>query len=351
MFTSRRRVILCLAFVACTGSLLFVEASDEPVSNPDDVSATTKTTDSETHDQGARRVSIAVARDRAKLMHGIYLASLHTMHDRYFHADRAIVPARAMEDVFSEVERQTGSKANWISVNLRAMSINHEPTTDFEKRAAKEIAAGETDLEVIEDGFYRRAGAIPMSGGCVSCHGGFANKPSRVEKFTGLVISIPVVPADESSPAETGGGISTAIPRNSVAQARRQAEIQHTSIHATLQAVHDRYYREDEGLPIPASIMGDVFKGIEARDHIKLRWLAVEGQAMNTDHQPQDAFETEAVKSLKSGKPFYEQSENGLYRRAAPITLSNHCLKCHMPDRKSTRDRVAGLTIAISVEE
>jgi len=193
MFTFRRQVIVCLAFAVCAGSLLFVEASDEPVADPNDANATTKTTDSETSNQGVPRVSVPVARDRAKLMQGIYLATLHAMHDRYFHADRAVVPARAMEDVFSEVERQTGSKANWISVNLRAMSINHEPTTDFEKKAAKEIAAGVTDLEVIEDGFYRRAGAIPMSGGCVSCHGGFANKPSKAEKFTGLVISIPVV--------------------------------------------------------------------------------------------------------------------------------------------------------------
>ena len=47
------------------------------------------------------RVPVAVARDRAKLMHEIYSATLEVMHDRYFHADRAVVPARAMEDVFS----------------------------------------------------------------------------------------------------------------------------------------------------------------------------------------------------------------------------------------------------------
>lgn len=338
MFTFRRQVIVCAAFAMCGGSLLLVEASEEPISGSKDVTSAAEVEDLETSDQGVPRVSVTVARDRAKLMHGIYLATLHAMHDRYFHADRAIVPARAMEDVFSEVERQTGSKANWISVNLRAMSINHEPRTDFEKQAAKEIAAGEADFEVIEDGFYRRAGAIPMSGGCVSCHGGFANKPSRAEKFTGLVVSIPVVSeTPELSPAVT--------------QARRQAEILHTSLHATLQVVHDRYYREDEGLPIPAAIMGDVFKEIEEKDHIKLRWLAVEGQAMNSDHKPQDDFENDSVKSLKSGIPFHEQFDNGLYRRAAPITLSNHCLKCHVPDRKSTRDRVAGLVIAIPVEE
>ena len=97
--------------------------------------------------------------------------------------------------------------------------------------------------------------------------------------------------------------------------------------------------------------MDDVFKALKTEQHVRLRWLAVDGLAMNTDHLPQDSFETEAVKSLKSGKPFHEQSENGLYRRAAPITLSSHCLKCHMPDRKSTNDRTAGLIIAIPVSD
>jgi hypothetical protein len=159
------------------------------------------------------------------------------------------------------------------------------------------------------------------------------------------------VPADEASPASgVEKGLST-IPRSKTQQARRQAEILHTSIHATLQVVHDRYYREDEGLPIPAAIMGDVFKELETEQNVRLRWLAVEGLAMNTDHLPQDSFETEAVKSLKSGKPFHEQSADGLYRRAAPITLSSHCLKCHMPDRKSTSDRTAGLIIEIPVSD
>ena len=160
-----------------------------------------------------------------------------------------------------------------------------------------------------------------------------------------------LVPADEASPAEPRSQSSTEIPRATAQQARRQAEILHTSIHATLRVVHDRYYREDEGLPIPAAIMGDVFKELETEQNVRLRWLAVEGLAMNTDHLPQDSFETEAVKLLKSGKPFHEQSKDGFYRRAAPITLSSHCLKCHMPDRKSTNDRRAGLIIAIPVSD
>lgn len=138
------------------------------------------------------RVSLAVARDRAILMHRIYTSTLDVMHHRYFHVDRSIVPARAMEDVFSDLERETGSKANWISVNLKAMSLNHEPASEFEKQAAREIAAGRDEIEVVEDGFYRRATPIPLHGGCVSCHAGFSPQQSKKQKFAGLVISIPV---------------------------------------------------------------------------------------------------------------------------------------------------------------
>ncbi len=133
-------------------------------------------------------------------------------------------------------------------------------------------------------------------------------------------------------------------------QARRQAEILHTAMHATLQVVHHRYYQEDEGLLLPAATLKEVFAEMEKEHGVKLRWLAVEGQVMNTDHSARDEFEREAVKVLKSGKPKYEQVENGTYRRAGPITLSNHCLKCHVPDRKSTEDRTAGLIISIPVK-
>jgi hypothetical protein len=134
-----------------------------------------------------------------------------------------------------------------------------------------------------------------------------------------------------------------------VSQARRQAEILHSTLHSSLRVIHDRYYREDEALPIPAAILGEVFKDVEAEQHVKLRWLAVEGLAMNSDHKPADEFERQAAEQLKAGKRSHEIAADGLYRRAAPITLSGNCLKCHMPDRRSTRDRVAGLIIAIPV--
>ena len=134
-------------------------------------------------------------------------------------------------------------------------------------------------------------------------------------------------------------------------EARRQAEILHEAMHATLQVVHHRYYREDEGLPLPAAMLTDVFAELEKEQHVKLRWLAVEGQVMNSDHKPRDQFENEAVKALKLGKQEYERVENGVYRRVGPITLTNHCLKCHVPDRKTTLNRTAGLIVAIPIKE
>lgn len=142
---------------------------------------------------------------------------------------------------------------------------------------------------------------------------------------------------------------STPVVLPTIDQSRRQAELLHTTLHATLQGVHHRYYREDEGLQIPAAMLKDVFAELEKEQGVTLRWLAVEGQAMNTDHQARDEFEKQAVEALKAGKGAFELAENGIYRRAAAITLGSHCLKCHVPDRKTTTDRVAGLIVAMPV--
>ncbi len=150
------------------------------------------TADSADQASGSERVSVAVARERAKLMHEIYSATLDVMHERYFRDERAIVPARALEDVFADIERQSNIKARWIAVNTRAMSISHEPKSEFEKRAAREIAGGKREVEAVEDGYFRRAGAIPLASGCVQCHIGFFKEPPKSPRFASLVISIPV---------------------------------------------------------------------------------------------------------------------------------------------------------------
>lgn len=169
--------------------------------------------------------------------------------------------------------------------------------------------------------------------------------------FTFVLGTWTLISADEATVSQSVPKSEGTRPVLTTDEARSQAKLLHATIHSTLRVVHDRYYREDEALPIPAAAMGEIFKDIESMEHVKLRWLAVEGQAMNSDHVAQDAFETEAVNALKAGKPFHEEATERIYRRAAPITLSNHCLKCHMPNRRSTDDRTAGLIIAIPLEQ
>ena len=148
----------------------------------------------------SHRLTVEAARQRGRMMHAIYASTLDVMHHRYFHGGRSIVPARAMEDIFDDIKDRMSIQARWIAVNLKPMSIHHKPETEFEKRAADKIAGGESEVETIEDGFYRRVGAIAMEGGCISCHDGVFKKKDKQPKFAGLVISIPIV----LKPAEGG---------------------------------------------------------------------------------------------------------------------------------------------------
>lgn len=138
------------------------------------------------------RIAVEKARDRAENLHEVYEATLEMLHHRYFHRDRSLLPARAMEDIFADMKRRTNVDARRISVNTKAMNIDHEPKSDFEKQAAREIAAGKPAFEVIDADFYRRATAIPLKAGCVGCHAGAFAASSKTPRFAGLVISVPL---------------------------------------------------------------------------------------------------------------------------------------------------------------
>ncbi|MCA9034202.1 MAG: DUF3365 domain-containing protein [Planctomycetaceae bacterium] len=159
--------------------------------------------------------------------------------------------------------------------------------------------------------------------------------------------------ASATSPTAASTGTAEAadmVDELALQHARREAKGLHSTIHATLHLVHDQFYREDEALPIPAAMMRDVFDKVESEHPVKLRWLVVEGLAMNTDHEARTDFEKAAVKALRSGEESHEMIDDGRLIRAAPIRLANECLKCHVPDRRSTRDRVAGLIVSIPLD-
>jgi len=147
---------------------------------------------------------------------------------------------------------------------------------------------------------------------------------------------------------DVAGGPPTGVaPAESVAEARGRAQLLHETLHASLQVVHHEYYREDEGLTIPAVTLRRVFGELADRHKVELRWLAVTAPPMNVEHKPRDEFEKQAVAALAKGDAEFEQAADGVYRFAGAITLSSECLKCHLPNRTSTKDRAAGLVITM----
>ena len=140
-------------------------------------------------------------------------------------------------------------------------------------------------------------------------------------------------------------------PLPSVAEARERARLLHETLHATLQIVHHQYYRENQGLQLPARTLKQVFAEVARRSDVRLQWLAVNTDAQNIDHNPKTEFEQNAAKSLATGKPEFESVEHGTYRRAGAITLHDECLSCHFPNRTTAKERTAGLIISMPVKK
>ncbi len=138
-------------------------------------------------------------------------------------------------------------------------------------------------------------------------------------------------------------------PAGSRAEAHDRAVLLHELTHETLLAMHVHYYREDERLLLPATTMRGVFDRWGLRQKVRIRWLAVDAEPMNIEHRPKTDFEHAAVKALKSGERYYEELASGQYSYAGPIRLTSECLKCHVPNRTSLRDRLAGIVIEMPV--
>jgi len=165
-----------------------------------------------------------------------------------------------------------------------------------------------------------------------------------------LLTSCP--PDDQGSiRAETPDSTATEQRPPSLNEARQRAKVLHELCHATLQIVHRRYYREDEGLPIPARTMESVFKAMHEQFPVTFHWISVNAKPMNVDHEPKSSFEKAAAKALAAGEDHFERIADKRFHYAAPVILANECLKCHSPLRTSNRELAAGLVITMPIAD
>lgn len=136
--------------------------------------------------------ALAIARERAETAHVIYSATLEMLHRHYFRRGQAVLPAKGLEEVFAEVADQSKVAGSWIAVNTKPMSVNHAPKTDFEKRAAAAIAAGQERFEELDADVLRVARPVPLGEGCVSCHDGMFRSRTKSPLVAGLIVAVPL---------------------------------------------------------------------------------------------------------------------------------------------------------------
>ncbi len=125
----------------------------------------------------------------------------------------------------------------------------------------------------------------------------------------------------------------------------------HETIHGALQILHRDFFDEDDAHAIPSASLEDVFHELATSCGVKVKWLNVQTDVLNADHQPVDDFERAAVQEIAKGTQRFERTEEGQFRFAGRIRLASQCLKCHLKNRTTTDDRSAGLLIAIPIRD
>ncbi len=160
----------------------------------------------------------------------------------------------------------------------------------------------------------------------------------------GSAVSLLTLRAEEQ-PSELRSDVIS--PPSTVVEARSRARLLHETVRGTLQVVHRDFFDEDNAHAIPSASLEDVFRELSRSYDVDLKWLIVNTDIVNVDHQPEDEFEKAAVKALASGEQQWEAVERDRYRFAGPVRLASQCLKCHVKNRTSTEDRTAGLLISM----
>jgi hypothetical protein len=97
--------------------------------------------------------------------------------------------------------------------------------------------------------------------------------------------------------------------------------------------ITDRYVHEEDDFAAGSAAVA-LFKAIKEKGWHDARLVDATGQPYNDENVPQDAFEKDAIKALKSGKKDFEQviQEDGEHflRAATPVpVVLKKCAICH----------------------
>ncbi|MEZ6053534.1 MAG: DUF3365 domain-containing protein [Planctomycetaceae bacterium] len=184
--------LLLLSIIGLMSALsAFGVAQSQPPTSSDSPSDRQETDSIATQINKNAPDTVVEARGRARILHETLHGALQVMHRDFFREDEGLnIPSRSLEDVFSELATSYGVELQWIAVDLKAMNVDNEPSSDFEKEAVRVLKTGQDEFESIADNRYRFVGKIRLSAICLSCHA--SARSSNDTRAAGLVISMPL---------------------------------------------------------------------------------------------------------------------------------------------------------------
>lgn len=119
--------------------------------------------------------------------------------------------------------------------------------------------------------------------------------------------------------------------------------------------ITEHYVNDDDDLPAGSAAIA-LFDAIKKKGWHEVQLLDATGDPYEDKNSPDDAFEREAVKQLKSGKAWHEQVEEKdgkrILRAATPIpVVSKKCIMCHPHYADAKKGEPIGLlSYTITVE-
>jgi Protein of unknown function (DUF3365) len=162
-----------------------------------------------------------------------------------------------------------------------------------------------------------------------------------------VLMASALVLGEENQP--TSQSKSEISPPSNPEEARSRAKLLHEMVRGALQIMHRDFFDDENSHAIPSASLEDVFYEMGKNYNVQMKWLAVNADLVNVDHQAKSDFEKAAVKELAAGKQMTEQVEERSYQYAGAIRLGSQCLKCHVQRRTSNEDRTAGVVITMPI--
>ena len=130
----------------------------------------------------AKDAAVERARREVRMLDDIYKTSIVLITTHYVQDDEDLPAGEAFKALFQAVEKKGWHKVRLVDASGEAYNDENVAKTEFEKRAVKELVAGQSSVDnvITRDGkrFLQAATAVPVvMEKCIMCHENYRDIP------------------------------------------------------------------------------------------------------------------------------------------------------------------------------